>query len=79
METVKKYTKNRKMYSTTLSRYVTVNYLLDLVRTNQKFQVIDSETKKDVTKKVLKTAIANLPLKMETITSLIKESNNEQV
>jgi len=48
MEVIKRYT-NRKLYSTKANSYVTLNYIMDLIKTNQKFQVIESATKKDIT------------------------------
>ena len=71
MEVIKKYN-NRKLYSTTLSRYVPQEYLLDLVKTNQKFQVIDNDSKKDITKKALQSALIKLPLSMKILTDLVK-------
>lgn len=71
MEVIKRYN-NRKMYSTTLSKYVPQEYLLDLARTDQKFQVIDNDTKQDITKKALQSALNKLPLSMKMLTDLVK-------
>ena len=76
MEVIKRYN-NRKMYSTTLSKYVSQEYLLDLARTDQKFQVIDNDSKKDITKKALQSALIKLPLSMKILTDLVKGVTNE--
>lgn len=75
MEVIKKYN-NRKLYSTTLSKYVPQEYILDLVKTDQKFQVIDNETKQDITKKALQGALNKLPLSMKMLTDLVKRVDN---
>lgn len=71
MEVIKRY-QNRKLYSTTLSEYVSMNYLIDLVRTNQKFQVIDNATKQDITTNTLHSALTVLKFNRETLVDLIK-------
>ena len=73
MEIIKRYN-NRKLYSTTLSKYVTIGYVLDLVKTKQKFKVIDNSTGKDMTKKAIKTSLMELPMSLQTIQKLIRES-----
>lgn len=71
MEVIKKYT-NRKLYSTKLSKYVTLNYILDLVKTKQKFTVIDNSSKKDVTTKTIQNSLKTLPLDLEALNNLIR-------
>lgn len=71
MEIIKRYN-NRKLYSTTLSKYVTINYVLDLVRTKQKFKVIDNSTGKDITTKAVKTSLMELPMSLDTMQKLIR-------
>ena len=71
MELIKRY-QNRKLYSTTLSEYVSMHYLIDLVRTNQKFQVIDNATKQDITTNTLHSALNMLKFNRETLVDLIK-------
>ncbi len=78
METIKKYN-NRKLYSTTLSKYVPQEYILDLVRTNQRFEVIDNDTKKDITKKALQSALIKLPLSMKILTDLVKGVSSDDL
>lgn len=71
MEVIKKYS-NRKLYSTKLSKYVTLNYVLDLVKTKQKFTVIDNSSKKDVTTKTIQNSLKTLPLDLEALNNLIR-------
>jgi len=71
METIKKYP-NRKLYSTTLSKYVTLSYIIDLVKTEQRFMVIDSKTKKDLTELTMKQSVALLEVPTSTLTALIR-------
>jgi len=78
MEVIKKYN-NRKLYSTTLSKYVPQEYLLDLVKTDQKFQVIDNDTKRDITKKALQSALNKLPLSMKMLRDLVKGVDYDKV
>ena len=52
METIKKF-KNRKLYSKTTKGYVTLNYLVDKIKRNESFQVVEHGTNNDVTAKTL--------------------------
>ena len=74
METILRYN-NRKLYSTMGNSYVTLDYIMDLVRTNSKFQVLDHGSKEDITKKTLKAAISRLDLPQDKLVSLIKGEN----
>ena len=69
METIKKYN-NRKLYSTTLKKYVTLKYILDLVKTDQKFIVIENEL--DVTKEVMMKSLALVDLSQNSIAAIIR-------
>lgn len=71
VEVIKKYN-NRKLYSTKLSKYVTLNYILDLVKTSQKFQVIESSTKKDITAITVKNSLKTMPLNLDDLNHLIR-------
>lgn len=71
VETIKKYG-NRKLYSTKLSEYVNLDYINDLVRTEQKFEVIDNKTKKDITVKEMQQALNLIDLDKSVITMLVK-------
>lgn len=73
MEIITKY-KNRKLYSKELSKYVNLNYLLDLVNTDNNFIVLEHNTKKDVTNSTLSEAILKLNPKKEDLIYLIKRS-----
>jgi polyhydroxyalkanoate synthesis regulator protein len=71
MEIIMKYN-NRKLYSTAVSAYVSLDYIVELVKSNQKFQVIESSSKLDITKKILRSTMSDLPLSLETMTMLIR-------
>ena len=71
METIKRY-QNRKLYSTKISKYVTMEYILDLVRSRESFQVFDNKTKTDITKKTIKASLTELPMSLELMTTIIR-------
>ena len=71
METIKKYN-NRKLYSTTLSKYVTLNYITELVKTDQKFQVIETKTKKDITDETMQQSLMLMQLPKSTLIALLR-------
>ena len=50
--TIKKYA-NRRLYNTATSSYVTLDYLADMVRRNEKFIVKDAKSSDDITRTVL--------------------------
>jgi polyhydroxyalkanoate synthesis regulator protein len=77
MEIIYKY-KNRKMYSTHLSKYVTLEYLVDLVTNNNKFIVLDHVTKHDVTSKVLVESLLKLNPSTRDLEVLIKRSIRDE-
>jgi len=52
METIVRYD-NRKLYSNTHSKYITLDYLNDLVNINKSFQVVEHKTGEVITNKTL--------------------------
>ncbi len=52
MVTIKKYP-NRRLYDTSQSRYVNMDYIKQLIINHQDFEVVDSKTGGDVTKSIL--------------------------
>lgn len=56
MRIIKRY-KNRKMYDTYESCYITLEEVGELVKAQQDFRVIDAPTKNDITWKTLLTVI----------------------
>ncbi len=52
MITIKKYP-NRRLYDTEGSKYVNLDYLLELVKAHKDFEVIDSKSGEDQTKSIL--------------------------
>ncbi len=49
---IKKYA-NRRLYNTATSRYVTLDYLAEIVKEGQEFVVMDAKTGEDITRSVL--------------------------
>lgn len=50
--TIKKYA-NRRLYDTSTSQYVTLDYLRELVKEGKNFRVIDAKSSEDLTRSVL--------------------------
>jgi polyhydroxyalkanoate synthesis repressor PhaR len=50
--TIKRYP-NRRLYDTTKSHYVNLDYIRELVISNQEFKVVDSKTSEDKTRSIL--------------------------
>jgi len=73
MEVIKKYS-NRKLYSTELSKYVPLPYIIDLVKIGSKFVVIDVDSDKDVTRSVLKSAVNYISPSKDSLLEFIKNS-----
>lgn len=70
METIKKF-KNRKLYSKTIKGYVTLNYLVDKIKRNESFQVVEHGTNADVTAKTLRQALTTIDLSDDLIRKVI--------
>ena len=73
METLVKY-ENRKLYSKTLSKYVTLEYIKDLVKSSQTFEVVSHKTKKDITNKTLKEVLSLVDIPHKTMVELVRAS-----
>lgn len=81
MEYIVKYG-NRKLYSKKISEYVSLDYLIDLIRTGyeHKFTVLKHEKGKlmdsmqDITGEVLAEAVARLKPSKAKLINLIKET-----
>lgn len=77
METILKYN-NRKLYSKSLKRYVTQEYIIDLVKTNGKFVVkrhkkgVAIDSLEDITAKVLAEAVTIVKPSVEKLKELIR-------
>ena len=50
--TIKRYP-NRRLYDTTRSQYINLDYIRELVISNQDFEILDSKTKEDKTRSIL--------------------------
>lgn len=50
--TIKKYP-NRRLYDTDQSKYVNLEFILDLIKSHKEFQVLDSKSGEDQTKTIL--------------------------
>lgn len=70
METIKKF-KNRKLYSKTTKGYVTLNYLVDKIKRNESFQVVEHGTNNDITAKTLKQALTTVELADDIVRKVI--------
>lgn len=70
METIKKF-KNRKLYSKTTKGYVTLTYLVDKIKRNESFQVVEHGTNVDITAKTLKQALTTVELTDDVVRSVI--------
>ena len=70
METIKKF-KNRKLYSTKLSKYVTLTDLVTRLRNKEEFTVLEHGTNNDITNKTLKQALVNVNIPEDTLRRLI--------
>lgn len=78
MEVIVKYA-NRKLYSKTLSKYVTLDYILDLARDkNQVFSVkkytknVDVSKMQDITGEVLSESLTKLNTSPEKLVGFIR-------
>ena len=56
--TIKKYT-NRRLYHTEEKRYITLEQLLQIIRNGDDVEVIDNQTKKDITQETLMQLIVS--------------------
>lgn len=70
METIKKF-KNRKLYSKTTKGYVTLTYLVDKIKRNESFQVVEHGTNTDITAKTLKQALTTVELTDDVVRKVI--------
>lgn len=52
MITIKRYP-NRRLYDTTQSHYINLDYIRELVISNQDFKIVDSKTDEDKTRSIL--------------------------
>lgn len=57
MITIKKYP-NRRLYDTTQSQYVNLDFIRQLIKDNAEFEVVDSKKGEDLTKSILLQIIA---------------------
>ena len=54
---IKKYP-NRRLYDTSQSKYINVDYILELIKKNQDFEIVDSKSGEDQTKIILMQIIS---------------------
>lgn len=85
MKTIKRYP-NRKLYDTSTSKYITLEEIANLLKTNEELRVIDSKTGEDITSITLAQVLAeqekrrakDIPIKkifdlFQTTSSFLKE------
>ncbi len=58
---------NRKTYSTSQSKYVNLDYLLQKLKNSEEFTVTEKETGIDITAKVVRQAVATSDLSLAQI------------
>lgn len=73
MEKIVRYSYNRKLYSKKESKYVNSEYIADLVKTDQNFQIVDSKSGDDKTAGVLAEYVAKNLNDVSKLKQLIKE------
>ena len=71
MEVIKRYS-NRKLYSTQLNTYVKLGDILGYVLAGRKFQVIDNESNKDITKQTILKTISKIDVPQKKLEALIR-------
>jgi len=54
---IKKYP-NRRLYDTSQSKYINVDYILELIKKKQDFEIVDSKSGEDQTKSILMQIIS---------------------
>ena len=54
---IKKYP-NRRLYDTSQSKYINVDYILELIKKHQDFEIVDSKSGEDHTKSILMQIIS---------------------
>ncbi len=54
---IKKYP-NRRLYDTTQSKYINVDYILELIKKHEDFEIVDSKSGEDHTKSILMQIIS---------------------
>jgi len=57
MHRIKKYA-NRKLYDTNIKKYVSLDYLSDLIRDDKEIEIIDNETGEDLTASIVSRLMA---------------------
>lgn len=77
METIVKY-KNRKMYSKKLSKYVNLDYIIDLVKSDNNIEILEYNTNKNITNLVLSEAIIKLNLNTSELLTIIKKGGKNE-
>ena len=67
---IKKYP-NRRLYNTSISSYVTLEYLSQMVKDGIEFSVIDSKTSKDLTQSILTQIILDKDTKGQNLLTIM--------
>lgn len=87
MNVIKRY-KNRKLYDTAQSQYITLNDVLNYVLNNQPVQIVNEINKEDITTFTLLNALAEASKKrnnnevvllLNNLSNYLKGDNNEQI
>jgi polyhydroxyalkanoate synthesis repressor PhaR len=75
MRLIKKYS-NRKLYDTTLARYINLTEIIELIGNGTELQVLDSQTSEDITNNILKSAIKYVNINNDNLISIIETHTN---
>ena len=78
---IKKYT-NRKLYDTEESSYVSLKKIVEFISSGREVQVIDNETKADITNQTLLSAIVeretDVTAEIDTLKGIIQAGSIQQ-
>ena len=65
---------NRKLYAKNFSKYITLLDLVNLVKANNKVQILNNTTKEDITTVEFKRALMHVEMSEEQLRNLIKNN-----
>jgi len=72
MINITKY-KNRKLYSSNFSRYITLSELVGLIRNGNDVKITEDSSEKDITNEVLKSALSKTNFNYNELVTLLKK------
>lgn len=66
--------KNRKLYLKSLKKFIDQNQLIKLIKEGNEVEIIDFETKEDVTQKVLSSSISKMDISSQSLKYIIRNN-----